>query len=67
MTFADTPTPQEAALAKLQELHGKSAYTRDHMHFREVGCTFMNQYFSARGNTWAQAIQALENKLRKAQ
>jgi len=55
-------TRQEAALQTVRTIFGKSGWTEDTVNYRRVGCL----QFTAIGDTWNNAIEALKAKVPNA-
>jgi hypothetical protein len=58
-------THQEEALKTVRTIFGRTAYTEDHVGYRMVGVKREGKYISGIGDTWREAITALETKLGK--
>ena len=57
-------TPQEKALHRMQKLYGLSAWTENHINFRQVGFRRNGEQFSGIGSNWDEAIKALKAKVK---
>lgn len=57
-------TEQERALERVQKAHGSTGYTEDHGNYRLVGFKIGTHKVFAIGNTWQEAMESLERKVR---
>lgn len=57
-------TPQQDTLAQATKKFGKSAYTEDTVNYRLVGCMRNGKRVFCIGDTWREAMAALEKKVR---
>jgi hypothetical protein len=58
-------TEQLTALNQVQREFGKSGFTDNHPHYRLVGFVRGKNIIAAIGETWAQAMDALREKVGK--
>lgn len=59
----DTPTPQQKALAEMTRKYGNTAFTKDTVHYRLVGCKQFGVTIASMGETWSAAMDALAARM----
>jgi len=55
-------TNQEKALKQVKRMWGNTAFTEHHVHYFRVGCRMAGKVITAMGDSWEEAIAALDNK-----